>query len=703
MLSRLKELRIGFRTSIITLFVSIVLCVGLSLVYLSFEHVSSIIRSAASSFIDKVAEHAADRIDSQFKDVRDSVEILTSLPAIEEARIDSPAIHALMVAMLRNNSQLFNLYAGYDDGGFLEIDVIDRAGRAFRDKLAAPAEAAFRLVMIRKTGNGDERITRTIYLSQSLAQLAESSVAADYDPRQRPWYIDAYDPDAGVLTAPYLFFASGEPGYTLRIPVKSGRSGVVAGDILLSDADTLLRGQRLGQSGVAFLFDDADRIVAHPKMSGLIAQTPEGAAITLPRLSTVYKTGIPSAARAWLSGKSAQQFFEDDDGRTYVASFRSIETASSAHLHLAVLAPLDEFFATVLAERQYLFLMALAFVAAALPPVFWLGSMLSRSIRAIAVETDRIQRFEPGDTAARRSMIQEIDDLGRSVFTMRKVVETFSNFVPKRLVQQLIETGTPLGLGGARREVTILFTDVADFTAITERANPERVMFYTSNYFGVLSEAIMASKGTVDKFIGDAVMAIWNAPAEDADHVINGCSAILACQEATRKLNLTFEREQWPAYKTRFGMHVGNVVVGNIGSADRMNYTVLGASVNLAARLEALNKSYGTTALVSEQIKRRADARFLFRSVDRISPKGFAEKFPIFELRCRRETAEQSDRALCEAWEEIYATLSVANLDQSLELLEMFLRAHPDDGVARYHVGNIRQQRRERFPDQKAS
>jgi adenylate cyclase len=79
---------------------------------------------------------------------------------------------------------------------------------------------------------------------------------------------------------------------------------------------------------------------------------------------------------------------------------------------------------------------------------------------------------------------------------MRKVVETFSNFVPKRLVQQLIETGTPLGLGGVRREVTILFTDVTDFTAITERANPERVMSYTSTYFGVLSEAIMATRGT---------------------------------------------------------------------------------------------------------------------------------------------------------------------------------------------------------------
>ena len=91
-------------------------------------------------------------------------------------------------------------------------------------------------------------------------------------------------------------------------------------------------------------------------------------------------------------------------------------------------------------------------------------------------------------------------------------------------------------------------------------------MQYTSRYFAAMSEAIMASKGTVDKFIGDAVMAIWNAPIEDDDHVANACAAVLACIEANRDLNAEFEREGWPVYHTRFGLHVGDVVVGNIGS-----------------------------------------------------------------------------------------------------------------------------------------
>src|SRR6202161_4084362 len=102
-------------------------------------------------------------------------------------------------------------------------------------------------------------------------------------------------------------------------------------------------------------------------------------------------------------------------------------------------------------------------------------------------------------------------------------------------------------------------------------------MLFTSRYFAALSQAIMAHKGTVDKFIGDAVMGIWNAPVEDAAHVANACTAVLACIKANRELNAEFEREGWPVYNTRFGLRTGDAVVGNIGSEDRMNYTALGA------------------------------------------------------------------------------------------------------------------------------
>ena len=116
---------------------------------------------------------------------------------------------------------------------------------------------------------------------------------------------------------------------------------------------------------------------------------------------------------------------------------------------------------------------------------------------------------------------------------------------------------------------------------------------------------------------------------------MHACAGALACREANRALNEAFAREGWPPYRTRFGLHTGEAVVGNIGSADRMNYTVLGATVNLAARLEALNKEHGTEMLVSEAVVARASGGFDFRFVDTVRPKGFEEPVQIFELQAR--------------------------------------------------------------------
>jgi adenylate cyclase len=127
----------------------------------------------------------------------------------------------------------------------------------------------------------------------------------------------------------------------------------------------------------------------------------------------------------------------------------------------------------------------------------------------------------------------------------------------------------------------------------------------------------------------------------------NACAAALAFQRANDRLDEKFERESWPLYRTRIGLHTGGAVVGNIGSEDRMNYTALGATVNLATRLEGLNKNYGTSILVSSALKERAGPRFCFRSVDRISPKGFAEAFEIYELRCASHEGDAGDVELC--------------------------------------------------------
>ncbi|RXT53973.1 adenylate/guanylate cyclase domain-containing protein [Bradyrhizobium betae] len=683
-----RAFSIGFRTSIITVFVGVVLLVGLTLVYLSFERVTAITRTAASGFIEKVAQLGADHVDEQFKNVRDNLDILSSLPPIQEADIvDNSRLYSLMAAMLRNNPQLFNLYVGYEDGSFIEMDVIDRAKPAFRASLKVDRDAAFRLVVISRTA-GSAPVTQ--YLSENLIQVAEVAGSTGYDPRQRRWYVEAFENDKTLLTGPYVFYATGEPGYTLRTPLKEGRRGVAAGDVLLNRFEDMLAQQKLGPSGLAFLFNDAERIVGHPEMNRLMAEIPERQD-DLPQLGALRLPALAPIIRSWRDGGPAQQFFDDAAGRTYIAAVHRLETAGSANVRLAMVAPLDEFYAQIIDERRTLFALALAFVGATLPFAFWLGSLMAQPLRKLVEETDAIQRFEIAERPRIHSVIAEIEELGRSVFTMRSVVRSFASFIPRQIVQQLIETGSSLSLGGSRREVTVLFTDVADFTAKTERTDPSQVMIYTSRYFAALSDEIMRHHGTIDKYIGDAVMAFWNAPADDPDHTINACRAILACLAANDALNKEFRREGWPPYDTRFGLHVGDAVVGNIGSSDRMNYTALGATINLASRLEGLNKNYGTRVLVSAAVRARVGDAFLFRSVDSIKPKGFADAIEVSELRGEFARSNEADVAMCRRWDEVFASIvRDGPAETTLVRLSGFLLDHPKDEIALFHAQRFR-------------
>jgi adenylate cyclase len=293
-------IRLGFKTSIIGLFVAIVLIIGLTLVYLSFSRITAVTNSAASKFIEKVTELSADRIGSQFKLVRDDLEVLKGIPSIRNADIDNNSrFTALLASMLRNNNQLFSLYVGYDDGSFIELDSIGGGARQTRARLEAPDQAAFRLVIISRADPARTRSKR-LFLSDRLEVIRELPGSLDYDPRERPWYKDANRRDGSWLTGPYVFFATGKQGYTVQVALEQGRSGVVAGDLLLDATQELFKREQLTPSAVTFLFDDYDHILAHPKMSEMMGREVSG---TIPRLRDTQ--GDPRLA----GGRNARTIF----------------------------------------------------------------------------------------------------------------------------------------------------------------------------------------------------------------------------------------------------------------------------------------------------------------------------------------------------------------------------------------------------------
>jgi adenylate cyclase len=204
----------------------------------------------------------------------------------------------------------------------------------------------------------------------------------------------------------------------------------------------------------------------------------------------------------------------------------------------------------------------------------------------------------------------------------RQTRAMFSQYVPAAVVSRLVAEPELLRLGGEAREVTLLFTDLAGFTTLSEQLSAEQTVELLGLYFGAMAPIVHASGGTIDKYIGDALMAFWGAPLDDVDHAEHAVRAAVAMQEAMGNLCDALERRGLPRIAMRIGVHSGRVVVGNVGSAERFSYTAIGDAVNLAARLEGANKAFGTDILISGATAALLPASMGLRALDDVVVKG---------------------------------------------------------------------------------
>lgn len=257
---------------------------------------------------------------------------------------------------------------------------------------------------------------------------------------------------------------------------------------------------------------------------------------------------------------------------------------------------------------------------------------VAAGLRRLGREAEAIRRLDLADPLDAPGGTAEVKALGDTMGGMRSALRLFSVYVPRDLVRKLMAEGAEAELGGERRRLTVMFSDVQGFTSIAERMDPEELMRVTSSYFQALTDDLLEHHATIDKYIGDAVMAIWNAPKRDLAHALHGCRAALHARHLTLRLEQDFAARGWPRLHTRFGVHSGDAVVGNVGSSDRMAYTAIGSMVNLASRLEGMNKMYGTQILVSEATRIGAGSGFVFRPVDVVLAKGTQDPVEVHEL-----------------------------------------------------------------------
>jgi adenylate cyclase len=271
----------------------------------------------------------------------------------------------------------------------------------------------------------------------------------------------------------------------------------------------------------------------------------------------------------------------------------------------------------------------------------------------------------------------------------RKIRDAFGLYLNPALARLVSERPEMLKLGGDKRELTVLFSDIRGFTTMSERLEPEILVELLNEFLGAMTEVIFAHDGTLDKYIGDAIMAVWGAPIPQTDHAVRACRAALGMLSRLRDLDAEWRQRGRPQLAIGIGLNSGPMVVGNMGSARRLSYTVIGDNVNLASRLEGLNKLYGCSIIASEATIQQAGDIMVTREIDLVRVKGKRQPVRIFEVLAPAEE-KQRWAALVERFDAGMRAYRQRRWHDALAEFGALLDERPDDGPAILYVERCR-------------
>ena len=260
----------------------------------------------------------------------------------------------------------------------------------------------------------------------------------------------------------------------------------------------------------------------------------------------------------------------------------------------------------------------------------------------------------------------------------RKVHGMFGHYVAPSVIRLLMDQPELLRLGGEEKELTAMFSDIRGFTALSEGLSPEELVGLLNEYLSEMTETIFRHWGTLDKYIGDAIMAFWGSPYPQTDHAERACRAALEMLQVLKKLQDRLEAEGRPQINIGVGINSGPMVVGNMGSKNRMNFTIMGDEVNLASRLEGTNKEFGTHIIISESTYQATSHLVVARELDLIRVKGKMRPVRIYELLAHADQQEQY-RDLLDRFRQGLGFYRGGDWDSAAGVFEGLVRDYPND------------------------
>ncbi|QRM56209.1 adenylate/guanylate cyclase domain-containing protein [Sinorhizobium sp. BG8] len=536
-------------------------------------------------------------------------------------------VTALREALARS-PHIDGLYAGYPDGSFFQA--VSLRDEAWRSLLDPPDGATLAIRAVGATDQGKAQLHLLFFDADGKKIGPDRLAYSAFDPRTRPWYRLAVDKTSPVAFGPYAMYTTGALGVSISQAHKGNGKIVIGADVVLNQITDFLRQERLTPDSIALVADNRDKLILHS--DPVIMNRILSSKLERDLDDTVDSDPLMSAMKRAHPALGTLAFIDVND-RTYVVMATAIESALLFSGYTAVIAaPLDELMASANRDAVQGLTIAGTVVLLAIACALVLARMITQSLRQLTASANRLQNLDFSTPIDVSSRVREISTLGNAMNRARDAIFSFALYVPKELVRRGMESGEFSGRTARRQEVTALFTDIYDFTTISERHAPEEVVSMLSEYFDILNEAVKAEGGTIIQFLGDSIFAMWNAPAPDERHAEKACRCALSMEGRLEAFNAKQKALGLPAFRTRFGIHTGPAVVGSVGARDRLQYTAMGDTINVASRLEGLNKTYGTEVLASAAVVAQCGGWIRFRPLGEVHVKGRETALEVFEV-----------------------------------------------------------------------
>jgi len=248
-----------------------------------------------------------------------------------------------------------------------------------------------------------------------------------------------------------------------------------------------------------------------------------------------------------------------------------------------------------------------------------------------------------------------------------------------------------LKLGGDEKELSVMFSDIRSFTTISEKLTPKKLVRLLNTYLTAMTDLIMDSRGVVDKYIGDAIMAFWGAPINEPLHAQYACRAALEIISVLNEKRGEWQKKFGVELYVGIGINTGEVIIGNIGSDKRFDYTVMGDTVNLASRLEGITKQYRVQIVVSEFTKKQANGKFVFRYLDKVAVKGKKEGVEIYELKGVLGKIDEKTKKLISCFEQGMELYKKQQWDRAIKFFNDLVMQYPNDGPSRVYLNRCQE------------